>query len=142
MTATVMVVGEDEPPGLLASPPDLSTLAAPSSWCAPPRAHDPLLREGRWIATGAHGFDTLAENGLPHAPIASVKMIRDEQICEAASRNYGPSRVEGTTCDPVWVVAVGTIYLVEGPGRRTGYFQVAIADQNMHELFGSYGAGA
>ncbi len=132
---------------------DQHRLKAPKSWCLTARPNEPLLQEARRTAAGRDasfvGGGILALNNLPNVPAASVRVVREQSVCEAAVKVFdrlwfaqGNANIEThTTFEPVLVIEVGPIYLIGLRREPDEPYAVMVLDHQMEELNGSYGAG-
>ena len=63
------------------------------------------------------------ETHIPVVPPDTIELVTDERVCAAAARAYAgyhPRAPPSAFSWPVYLVRVGRVYLVVGPGVKTG----------------------
>lgn len=126
-------------------------LKRPSSWCGRSRPNDPLIREAIRMVTGGPG-DAFASyrrtHGIPKMDRRSVVLIQDHVICETAAKAYdrifhsGDLLKDHKSIQPVLVIRLGNVFVVEEARRRGRYYEVMFFDTAWRHLGSGYGAGA
>jgi hypothetical protein len=123
----------------------------PLAWCADSRSNDPLLLDALELGTfdendGSALDDVRAMHRIPRIPADQIAMVTDDESCERAARAYDAatfiyrSTPLGRSIDPVHVVSLGRVYLVESAGdrRRQGY-EVKFFDRSWKHMRGGFG---
>jgi len=126
-------------------------LKRPSSWCGRRRPNDPLMREAIRMVT-AGPSDTFASyrrtHGIPKMDRRAVVLVQDQTICETAAKAYDrifhsiDLLAKHKSIQPVLVIRLGTVFVVEEARKRGGYWEVMFFDGAWRHLGFGYGAGA
>jgi hypothetical protein len=123
------------------SVPNQAPARAPSSWCAPTRRNEPLLRYAISFGTERDSAFERQMNGIRSVQSSSIVVVKDEGVCRDAAMAYN-----GDTGDvgPVLVIRIDTRYLVGKPGFRDAadaYWLIQIYDEEWN-LLTSYSQGS
>ena len=134
------------------------SIRADTTWCAQPRADEPLLKDARFEPARGRdrpGPDSIFVNlarlprraGVRRVPSDSIRVVRDEAVCRRAASLYAET-ARGELPDwptkPVLVVQMGAFYLVDDQRARDGtspYWEVHVFDRNWEYVI-RYGEGA
>lgn len=122
----------------------------PLTWCAEPRPNDPLLLDALELGTidendGSALDDVRVMQRIPPTPADQIVMVTDEERCEQAARRYDAAisiyRSSGRpeSIEPVHVVALGPLYLVESAGDRREGYEVKFFDRGWRHRRGGFG---
>ena len=121
------------------------------SWCAEPRAAEPVLVDALRLGSGQDSVAAAqrAEYEVPHVAVDEIVLVRDEKTCKQAAnaylnhlRRFVPSQEWPDA--PVLVVRIGDVYLVDDLRSRTGddaYWETMVFDKTWRHLT-SYGGGS
>ncbi len=123
---------------------------APLTWCAAPRPNDPLLLDAIELGTitdndGSALDDLRVMHRIPLTPADQIAVVTDEAGCEHAARAYDAAisiyRSSGRAehIEPVHVVALGPLYLVESAGDRRQGYEVKLFDRGWRHRRGGFG---
>ena len=122
----------------------------PLAWCAGQRANDPLLLDGLELGTieendGSALDDLRVMHRIPLTPADQIVIVTDESRCEQAARAYDAAisiyRSSGRpdSIEPVHVVSLGPLYLVESAGDRGQGYEVKFFDHRWRHRRGGFG---
>ena len=122
----------------------------PLFWCADPRPNDPLRLDALELGTfdendGSTLDDVRVMHRIAVVPADRIVMVTDEDSCEHAARAYDTAtsiyRSSGRTesIEPVHVVSLGPLYLVESSGDRRQGYEVKVFDRAWRHLRGGFG---
>ncbi|MDO8677538.1 MAG: hypothetical protein Q7R30_03110 [Acidobacteriota bacterium] len=122
----------------------------PVAWCAEPRRHDPLLLDAIELGTftendGSVLDDVRVIHRIPLLPADHIVMVTDEDSCEHAARAYDGaisiyrSSGRAPSIEPVHVVSLGPLYLVESAGDRGEGYEVKLLTRSWKHLRGGFG---
>jgi hypothetical protein len=122
----------------------------PLAWCAEPRPNDPLLLDALELGTfdendGSALDDLRVMHRIPLTPADQIVMVTDEARCEQAARAYDTaisiyrSSGRAESIEPVHVVALGPLYLVESAGDRRQGYEVKFFDSRWRHRRGGFG---
>jgi hypothetical protein len=146
------VAGYEPPPRIVRAVyhPPAVVRGRPIAWCADPRPNDPLLFDGIELGTfsdddGSVLDDIRALHRISPVPVDEIALVTDEVVCERAARAYDAARFiyrsspPGRSIEPVFVVSVGRVYLVESAGDRRHGYEVKVFDRSWTHLRGGFG---
>jgi hypothetical protein len=122
----------------------------PLTWCANPRPSDPLLLDALELGTfdendGSTLDDLRVMHRIPLTPADQIVMVTDEGRCEQAARAFDTaisiyrSSGRAESIEPVHVVALGPLYLVESTGDRRQGYEVKFFDSRWRHRRGGFG---
>ena len=122
----------------------------PLAWCAEPRRHDPLLLDAIELGTFAENDgsaldDVRVIHRIPLLPADHIAMVTDEDRCEHAARAYDAaisiyrSSGRAPSIEPVHVVSLGPLYLVESARDRRDGYEVKLFNRSWQHLRGGFG---
>lgn len=122
----------------------------PLAWCADPRPNDPLLLDALELGTfddndGSALDDVRVMHRILLTPPDQIVMVTDEERCERAARAYDAaiaiyrSSGRAENIEPVHVVALGPLYLVESASDRRPGYEVKVFDRSWRHRRGGFG---
>lgn len=122
----------------------------PLTWCADPRPNDPLLLDALELGTfhdndGSALDDVRMMHRIAVMPADQIVVVTDDERCERAARAYDTaiaiyrSSGRADSIEPVHVVALGALYLVESAGDRRQGYEVKVFDRGWRHRRGGYG---
>lgn len=122
----------------------------PLTWCAEPRTPDPLLLDALELGTideydGSALDDLRIMHRIPLMPADQIAMVTDEGSCETAARAYDAATSiyrnisRAQSVQPVHVVSLGPLYLVESAGDRRQGYEVKFFSRSWKHLRGGFG---
>ena len=121
----------------------LAARASAAQGCLPTDEHAQALREyGVVLATDTSAkIDTMrVDYGLVRVPASEVQIVTDKQVCATAARRFDAEQGEHKKGRLVYVVRVGTRYIVTDPKATMGEFQIHVVyDKNFKRLAGFAG---
>lgn len=122
----------------------------PLAWCAEPRRQDPLLLDAIELGTVAENDGSALDDlrvihRIPLLPAGDIAMVVDEDRCEHAARAYDAaisiyrSSGRAPSIEPVHVVSLGPLYLVESARDRRDGYEVKLFNRTWKHLRGGFG---
>ena len=122
----------------------------PLAWCAEPRRQDPLLLDAIELGTVAENDGSALDDlrvihRIPLLPAGDIATVVDEDSCEYAARAYDAaisiyrSSGRAPSIEPVHVVSLGPLYLVESARDRRDGYEVKLFNRSWKHLRGGFG---
>lgn len=103
-----------------------------------------ILRWVTQIATGTDSVYALQRSNMriPQVPASQITYVTDKTVCNKALSPYNANSVmqdasTGTTVPPsgkVYVVKVGTVYVVHDPAKKAGEFMLFVTLDRQYRL--------
>src|SRR5687768_13545070 len=149
LTAVRAEIVETAPPRS-ATPKRGEVRGRPLAWCAAQRPNDPLLLDALELGTldendGSALDDLRVMHRIPLMPADQIVLVTDEGRCEQAARAYDAaisiyrSSGRAESIEPVHVVSLGPLYLVESAGDRRQGYEVKFFDHRWRHRRGGFG---